>query len=168
MEMSMKYKPSWIPRVAAGLLYLVLLSTWLLSGISARFYTGATGEDSSRVAVFNVTESSSMKKSFAVVMKPGDTLKDKTIEVTVTNSSETAVSYTIAFLLDGNLPITVEPTSTGLKQDEGATTWHTTAALAGSETKYSFQLKWDKDKNSYQYAEGIESVTVEITAVQED
>jgi hypothetical protein len=166
MEMSTKYKPNWIPLVAAGLLYLVLLSTWMLFGLSARFYTGANEGDTARVAVFNV--SSSMQKSFAVVMKPGQTDGNR-ITVQVQNSSETAVSFTIAFLLDGNLPITVEP-PTGLTADTGSTTtWHTTATLTGSETSsYDFYLKWDSNKNSYQYAEGIESVTVEVTAVQED
>jgi hypothetical protein len=131
------------------------------------------------VAAFDVTEGSTMSRNFAVTMKPGDSSKD--ITVNVQNLSETAVSYTIAFELDGDLPLTVSHTdaevsdttksneATELLQEDGELIWHTkTAKMAGSLENYNFQLTWDKENNGYQYAEGIESVTVEITAVQED
>jgi hypothetical protein len=163
------------------LLYLVLLSTWLLSGLSARFSTGATANDAARVAKFDVTESSTMSRNFAVTMKPGAVSEDITVQVQ--NSSETAVRYTIAFELNGNLPLTVAPkTAAGssgnttendaaasLSQESGKLIWKTkNAEMAGSKKEYTFQLQWPAGSNNYQYAEGIESVTVEITAVQED
>jgi hypothetical protein len=110
MRKTAEYHKNWILRLAAGLLYLVLLSTWLLSGLSARFITGATASDEARVAAFDVTESSTMNRQFAVTMKPGDSSSN--ITVRVKNSSETAVRYTITFELTGNLPLTVSNTTT--------------------------------------------------------
>lgn len=164
-------KTNFIPRTAAVLLYLVLLSLWLLSGMSARFTTGANTDDEARTAMFNVTESSSMSHTFALVMKPGESSdnSDNNITVTVKNSSETAVSYTIAFELSGNLPLTVEPTANTLTQDKtGKLIWSGGPELAGDEKSYSFKLNWAGTENSYKYSEGIESITVVITAVQED
>jgi hypothetical protein len=201
VEKRKKYKANWIPRAALVLLYLTMLSVWWLSGLSARFVTGAAVDDNARVALFHVTGSGTLSRSFAVVMKPGDST-DETITVSVQNSSETAVSYTIAFLLDGNLPITVTTKKTGttgtaqeagtavataetaepatadteaqagtdaLTQETGGKlVWHTAAALEGEQTTYTFQLAWDETDNGYQFSEGIESITVEITAMQED
>jgi hypothetical protein len=172
MKISRKGRTEWILRTVAVLLYLVLLSTWMLSGLSARFVTGGSAGDEARVAVFDITESSTMSHQFAVTMKPGNT-DSNDIRIVVKNSSETAVSYTIAFELGGNLPLTVAPTEnqtgeTALSKEDGTLVWHTVSEMAGSERTYSFQLTWDEAQNSYQYAEGIESVTVVITAVQED
>lgn len=153
--MSKKYKTNRIPWAVTGLLCLALLSAWMIIGLSARFSIGATESDEARVAAFDVTESSTMSRNFTVTMEPGES---RDITVRITNSSETTVSYTIAFELEGNLPLTVVA-------KDGDTSGTMAAA---SDKACTFQLKWDPDKNNYQYAEGIESITVEITAVQED
>jgi hypothetical protein len=170
MEKAKNYKTNRIPRIAAVMLYLVLLTTWLLSGLSAKFIAGDAASDEARVAAFDVTTGSTMSHNFAVTMQPGESSED--ITVSVKNSGETAVSYTIAFELDGNLPLTavlVDDGTAALSQESGKTIWHTKAAeLAGSQKSYTFRLKWDASDNAYRYADGIESVTVALTAAQED
>lgn len=169
MKKTKKYRVNWILQTAMVLLCMVMISVWMLSGLYARYATTDSGGDHARVAAFCVTDSSTMSQSFTEVMKPEG--ESKKIEVSLQNKSETAVNYQIAFELEGNLPLLVKSASTNsnLKQDGNSLVWNTVvSANKGSEDKYTFQLDWIENKKSYQYSEGIESVTVVIVAVQED
>lgn len=76
-------------RIAAVLFCLVVVSTYLMSGLFARYVSNGNGGDSARVAGFNVVMSSSDVKSEVTALEPG------TITISLANQSEVAVSYTI-------------------------------------------------------------------------
>ena len=52
MEQTKKYQKNWMLRAAAVLLCMVLISTWMLSGLMARYASGGSGNDSARTAAF--------------------------------------------------------------------------------------------------------------------
>lgn len=99
--------------IFAALLFLTLLSTWLVSNMYARYTTEASDGDGARVAayVFQLKEdSSSAVLNLAGIKKPGDT-QNCTFTVTNKNGnmiSEVAQSYTIKLEVEGSMPITCE------------------------------------------------------------
>ena len=97
----------------ATLLFLTLLSTWVVSNMYARYTTEASDGDGARVAayVFQLKEdSNSAVLNLTDMKKPGDT---QNCIFTVTNKngkmiSEVAQSYTIKLEVEGSMPITCE------------------------------------------------------------
>ena len=78
-------------RIAAVLFCLVVVSTYLMSGLFARYVAKGTGSDSARVAGFEVQLSGVMDgvEYKVSALAPG------TIAITLNNQSEVAVSYKI-------------------------------------------------------------------------
>lgn len=94
---------SIIPRLAAILLMLVLVTTSIVSGRYARYTASATANDSARVAKFSVTQTANFI---------GDGTQTKTLlygqdnMISVTNDSEVAVRYSIEITtVYGNMPL---------------------------------------------------------------
>ena len=98
----MKNRSNYMLRIASVLLVLVLFSTSIVTGRLARYVTTDSGSDSSRVAVFNLTQSGVAEEDFMTHIAPG-TEVFHTIEVQ--NLSEVAMSYTIQLVKEShNLP----------------------------------------------------------------
>lgn len=105
-----KLKPHYpvlVFRVAALLLCLVLITTYLLSGAYSKFFSGASGGDSARVAHFSPNFTSAMVVDFKNAT-PGDATE---INFTVQNFSgekipEVAMKYKILLKTTGNIPLT--------------------------------------------------------------
>lgn len=95
---------SLIMQTFAVLLCLTLLSMWLLSNMYARYTTQASGEDSARVAIFDVTETGTLTQDINdISIAPGGAAE---YEVTVTNKSEVAIKYSITAVNKyNNLPL---------------------------------------------------------------
>ena len=84
----------------AGLLFcLVLITTSMMSGLYARYTAEGKGEDSARVAKWNVGATGNLA---APEVKPTDT--DGKYSITVTSNSEVAAEYDIKVILDEELP----------------------------------------------------------------
>lgn len=99
-----------IPMCLAGvLLCLTLFSFYLSGGLYARYATKASGQDSARVARFDVSIQTSLDLYSEMIplgeMQPGGSQK---IVFTVTNNSEVAVKFTATVVnLTGNLPLEI-------------------------------------------------------------
>lgn len=94
-------------RIAAVMLVLVLISASMISGMYARFTTTAYGEDSARVAKWdvNVTNTSTSKtfnESGSVA-----TAEELTYNFTVTNNSEVSMEYSVKVSFDTAPPANV-------------------------------------------------------------
>jgi hypothetical protein len=172
MEQKKKRTGNRIPLVAAGLLCLALLSSWLISGLLARYTTSTEGGDAARVATF-VIDGSAEGNTGYVYIQPGsgedaNDIDEFTIEVT--NNSEVAVRYRFSMDVEGNLPLELTPTddSSNLEPSENNLEWHTKDAVQNGTTKYKFKTVWKNKNNDYRYSDGIESIKVTLTAEQED
>ena len=89
----------------AGLLvvFLTFFSVHMSSGLYARYTTQASGEDSARVAKFDLSASQISEESLLVELGPGET-KSYTFEFT--NSGETTLRYKIILTnTTQNLPL---------------------------------------------------------------
>lgn len=97
--------PIFVFRIAALLVCLVLITTYLLSGAYSKFYTSASGGDSARVAHFS--PSFNFNKIIVSDQLPG---YSKEIPFKVKNTSgdkasEVAMKYKIVLKTTGNIPL---------------------------------------------------------------
>lgn len=82
-------------RIAAVLLCLVLFSLHLMSGLYAKYTSSGNGDDTARVAKFEVNVTG-IPSAVSIDSK---TTNNGTYEITVTNESEVAVEYDIIVTL---------------------------------------------------------------------
>jgi hypothetical protein len=172
METAAEYRGNRIVRLALVLTCLTMLSLWRLSGISARFATGADSGDEARVAKFDVGGDITGSTQ-NIVVHPGSTGDNSSFTVQVTNSSEVAVRYKFTLENVGNLPLKLTTGSgqAGVEQlDDKGLVWRTTDAIPpGEEEKsYTFYASWDEKTNDYRYSVGVQNVRITVTAEQED
>lgn len=83
---------SLMMRIAAVLLCLVMVSIHLMSGMYAKYTTNGSGNDDARVAKFDVNITGDAE---AVVVDCAKST-DNVYSITIANTSEVAVSYTLA------------------------------------------------------------------------
>lgn len=160
----------WPLRVAAALLCMVLASSYLLSGLYARYTTAATGTDSARVAVFDITQTpASDSQEFAVdAMAPG---LSRTYTVSVTNKSEVAVECRMDVRnVTENLPLTWSMTENGTAVEAGQ-------IPAGDSTArtYTLTVTWPKgasgattNNQSADYMGKVDLLRLSLSASQID
>ncbi len=89
-------------RLALILLCMTAFSTSMLSGLYARYTTTSSGQDSARVAKFDISENAtSFQSEFTIDAVPGTVER----EILVTNNSEVAVGYKVTIQnKTGNIP----------------------------------------------------------------
>lgn len=175
----------WPLRAAAVLLCLALASTYLLSGLYARYTTSATGTDEARVAVFGSSESVTLDSGDGLLasMIPGNSI---TYTITVSNAqgnriSEVAQSYNVEVETAGNLPLSfaLSENGKGAITESSATSSafsiHTFAAddmhfAAGDSQSKTYQLTvtWPADKIDAKYANVPDFIQVNVNASQID
>lgn len=183
---------NWPLRAAAVLLCLVLVSTYLLTNLYARYTAADTGSDSARVALFGSSESVTLDNgnSQLASMVPGDTA---TYKITVSNArgenvSEVAQSYNVEVETAGNLPLTFalsevgggtisESSATESSTETSTRTFptHTFASndmrfAAGSPQSKTYQLTvtWPADKTDAKYANVPDFIQVNVNVLQID
>ena len=88
-------------RIASILLCLVLFSVYMTSGMLAKYTTGGSGKDQSRVAKFSV---SATADNANYEFKQGEETPIKEYKVKVENPSEVAVRYTVQLQFDEAVP----------------------------------------------------------------
>lgn len=154
------------------LLCLVLISTAIVSGMLARFTTGDSASDNSRVAKFVVTGTFfSETINLDAVMKPGDS-QPRSFEIT--NSSEVSVEYTVKLRnTTKNLPLSLmigsekENKTTEFNSADGYT-YSAPLAPNGAYSNFSFELVWPDDKDDVAYSGQLDNIAVTVTATQID
>lgn len=153
------------------LLALTMFSFWMLGGLYARYVTGAEGEDSARVASFQVNDSNTLQKTYELNPMTINSA-NRQFTVKITNNSETAVRYTFSVEKNGNLPLNIAvngPNHTTLSKDETADVWRVDKAAGKYQDEpYTFTLSLDDTDENYQYAGGVESIVLTVKAEQID
>jgi len=154
------------------LLALTLVSFWMLGNLYARYATQASGSDSARVAAFQITDSNDVAETYQIYPSMTGEEQQK-VAVQIQNSSEVAVRYTFSFDTDGNLPLVItgnSPEGTTLtKATDTENSWTIEkAAGSGWNETYTFALSLDNTSENYQYAGGVESMTLTVLAEQID
>lgn len=154
-------RSNWIWYLAGVLLCLTLVSVHLTSGLYARYCSTASGEDSARVARFNVTAEGELTATFSALISPGETV-EKTVKVH--NNSEVAITYTVsAENRFDNLPLTFSFTKQGAQGPE-------LYLAAGGTAEFSLSIYWptDNGKNDVSYSGKVDLVLLTLSAVQAD
>ena len=182
-----KLKPHYpvlVFRVAALLLCLVLITTYLLSGAYSKFFSGASGGDSARVAHFSPNFTSAMVVDFKNAT-PGDATE---INFTVQNFSgekmpEVAMKYKILLKTTGNIPLTFTLLDSSENQlldsawDCNGTSGeckyeYDPSRVFGVGTKetdrYKLNIKWPADRNNAQFSGMTDAVYLSVEFLQID
>ncbi len=170
-------------RVAAVLFCLTLLSTYLVTGLFARYTSSAEGGDHARVAKFSIQgkltqDGATFKQSIEAGLAPGDS---NPATILIENNSEVAVEYTITVKNEtNNLPLSFRMEKGSSSPDvtrDGAT--FTAQQLPGDHTdKYTLYIEWPKPEGDGKEQENrekelsrmgmVDHITVTVTAAQID
>ena len=133
------YRSNRIMLVAGVLLYLVIVSTSILAGLSARYTAKANGEDGAQVAayVFCVNDQEGTLTIPVNMNEPGNTYSYTCI---VTNKNEKGISevaqeYELTLELEGSLPIIATMVKSG--ETDGVSL----DAMTAADASVSFPLR---------------------------
>jgi len=165
---------NWIMRAAGILLCMVLVSTYLVCGMFARYTTSASGSDGARVAKFNVADlinGSSVTQPIAAALAPGIPYK---AVVTVNNDSEVAVEYTVDVLQEtDNLVLQFRMVSDPNDSDTPWTPSHYTFSAdltPGQNVTYYLEVDWVVASNAEALANmgKVDQINITLSATQID
>lgn len=181
--------PVLIFRVAALLVCLVLITTYMLSGAYSKFFSGASGGDSARVARFSPKFTSTgiiienqlpgfpdiPNNSYEIPFEVKNTSDDKV--------SEVAMKYKIVLKTTGNIPLKFTLLSgdetTTLKSWECDGTsgeqiyeYENISLVFGVETikteNYKLKIEWPSDKKNAQFSGMTDAVYLSVEFLQID
>lgn len=178
---------------SAVLLYLLVVTTWMLSGLLARYTARDSGEGLARTAAFSFCVQDEGQKYFPSleedIKKPGDTA---VYTFRVQNyrdggsASEVLQTYTLTMTESGSLPIQckleqidktsgasaketlVELTAGG--EPESQSLKGTLAAGTRESVTYELTVTWPENENDAKYAagSGVAAVELSVESVQAD
>lgn len=154
------------------LLSLTLLSLWMLTNLYAKYVSQGEGSDSARVAKFQINASDNFRETYELDPSMTDNDSQK-VNVQITNDSEVATKYTFTFETDGNIPFDIEakaPEGEQLTKQENEMKWTVQKPPTNSENEnYTFTIKIkNTGEDNYQYAGGIGSIKMTVSADQID
>ncbi len=158
-------------RIAAVLLCLALFSTYLVTGLFARYTTSAQGSDHARVAKFSIQGSGELLQSIEASLFPGES---KAVTLVIENNSEVAVEYTVAVTnVTNNLPLSfrmVKEESSPILVANGTT--FTAQQIPGDHIdKYTLYIDWEAENDENRdpdWMGKVDYITVTVTAAQID
>jgi hypothetical protein len=93
-------------RAAAALFCLVLVSTWFMNGVMAKYLVVNSYEEQSRIASFDVGVDENLTKELDVSLTPQNTNPEK-YTLKIENSSEVAFRVKATLYIRGNLPLEI-------------------------------------------------------------
>lgn len=153
------------------LLSLTLLSLWMLTNLYAKYVTQAEGSDSARVAKFHIDASDNFKETYELDSSITDR-GEQQVQIQITNNSEVATKYTFSFEIDGNVPFDIKgkaPENVTLTKQEDADQWTVEKPPMKDQTEiYTFTIKIKDTEENYQYAGGVGSMKLTVSADQID
>ncbi len=160
-------------RLASVLLCLTLLSTYLLSGMLAKYGVVSESSGAARVAKFEIIASdvegeNSMLCSVISATSPGETVVYK---IEVTNASETAVSFDLTVKNKyNNLPVTLSLCESGSSSDDTELSVLSVSndLDCDSSCVYELSIDWPAEQNDPSYSGKVDIIVLELTAVQID
>lgn len=166
--MKLKKLSKIVPITMFFLFAFVLITSFMLANIYAKYHTSNSASDDARVAAFDIV----------VNVKDGtDNVISETIDYDFTPGSsvklnvgfngtgnEVRVKYTIHFSSYNNLPLTITYNSTDLFANDVVGE----IAPQGSAAINNIIIEWPASHNSYLYSGEIDLITVTITVEQVD
>lgn len=159
-------------RVAAVLFCLTLLSTYLVTGLFARYAVTAQSSEQARVAAFSITgaEALDQTKTIKATVSPGETTEVKLI---INNNSEVAVEYEIEVINDTeNLPLSLElkegNTSLATATGKDKITFKDQKAPGNHKDEYNLKIKWEAGMGDVARMGMVDYIAVTVTATQID
>jgi len=156
-------------RLAAVLFCLTLFSTYLVTGLFARYTTSAQSSDRARVARFSIKGDGDLSKTITAELAPGG-FQDVILKIQ--NDSEVAVEYTVEVTNETkNLPLCLSQ-----KKEDGSfsdsvedSITFTDQQIPGSHIdSYTLRVYWPKGDNDLALMGMVDYITVKVTAVQID
>ncbi len=173
--------PVLVFRIAALLVCLVLITTYLLSGAYSKFYNTASGGDSARVARF------SPEFTFTVI-NVENRLPGYSAEIPFTvqntsneNPSEVAMKYKIVLKTTGNIPLTFtlknsEGTALQTRNCDGKSgecvyeydPLRVFSVGTNEEDNYSLKIKWENTKKDAKFSGMTDAVYLSVGFEQID
>ena len=185
-----KLKPHYpvlVFRVAALLVCLVLITTYLLSGAYSKFYTSASGGDSARVARFSpdftsdVITVENQLPGFPNIPDNSYLIYFSVQNYTGDKASEVAMKYKIVLKTTGNIPLKFTLLNGERNQLE---TWdcngtsgecvyeYDPSRVFGVGTKetaqYKLKIEWPSDRNNAQFSGMTDAVYLSVEFEQID
>ncbi len=162
-------------RIAAVLYCLTVLTTYLVSGLYARYTVSGQASDQARVAKFSIKGGDVFSQSIEAEFVPG---AFKEVPIVIYNNSEVAVEYTVDIEnVTKNLPLTLtlveKDDSLELTSDETGTRF-TGERLPGDHyDKYTLTIAWREPTNDTKAEDlnlmgMVDYITVTVTATQID
>ena len=147
-------------RIALVLLCMVAFSTSMLAGLYARYSTKADGEDSARVAKFNVA--AEWSGNVTVDASLGQTGGE--YKFTVTNNSEVAITYDLVITFEGGIPSYAQVSLDGKSgtSDGNSIIFSHVASLAPSTTDTQRTLTFTVDLEKFTQPATGESYSQEV------
>ncbi len=158
-------------RIAAVLFCLTLFSTYLVTGLFARYTTSVQSSDQARVAAFSIKGEGDLLGTIAATLVPGE---DTDVKLIIRNDSEVAVEYKIEVTNETkNLPLSfrMEKKSTSDSTEYvDETITFTDQQIPGSHTDtYMLRIRWQAGTvNDLALMGMVDHITVKVTAVQID
>ena len=150
-----------VPRLAAVLLCLVLITTGMVAGWYARYITTDTDTDEARIAQFRIVETGElMTESLEVGITPGG---EQEIVVTVENAGEVAIRYRI----DADNPYRNLPLDFQIRLGSTLHSVPFEAEMAPGETRtYVLVIVWDSPERDVGYSGKVDLIEVYASATQ--
>ncbi len=156
-------------RIAAVLFCLTLFSTYLVTGLFARYTTSVQSSDQARVAAFSIKGEGALSQTIAAELVPGGS---QDVILKIRNDSEVAVEYKIEVTNETkNLPLSFsqkkENGSFSALAADGIT--FTDQQIPGTHTDtYTLHILWPKGSKDLDLMGMVDYITVKVTAVQID
>lgn len=158
-------------RVAAVLFCLTLFSTYLVTGLFARYTTSVQSSDQARVAAFSIKGEGDLSRTIAATLVPGE---DTDVKLIIRNDSEVAVEYKIEVTREtSNLPLSFrmekEGTSDSTQYVNDTITYTDQQAPGSGADTYTLRIRWQQNGAKDLDLMGmVDYITVKVTAVQID
>lgn len=153
-----------IPMCLAGvLLCLTLISFHFCGGLYARYTAGGAGEDTARVAKFDISDSGAYFSQNLLIQSAPDKPIEKQIEVK--NNSEVTVAYIVTIRNStGNIPYTFSVDDCAPLEDECVATCY---LAPGTQKTVKIMVGWSAE-SALEYVGMVDLIKISICAQQVD
>lgn len=163
------YHGNWQIRIAGILLCLVLITTYMMTGLYARYTYSESMEDSARVAI--MAEDVIVEVNDNIPICPGET---SIIPLTITNEKngkvcEVAQQYTFTIRnLENNIPLEWNVYSNDQCTNLATQLQGTLKAGTAEQQEYWIRVEWPADENDEAYAFEVDALEIVVSVEQID
>lgn len=150
----MNIKTAYIFRIALILICAILVSTYFIASLYAKYTSKGDTDDKAEVSSFNVEVSGTLTETIILPpLKPGDSF---TRAIEIVSDSEVGVRYTISVTTTGNLPLTLNWTEiTGIIAPNNDTP-----------VSYTLTAEWAESLKDYTLSGRVDTINVTVVCEQ--